>query len=84
MPDVKAKRPLRDYLRNFYFDTVVHDLGARRFLLDFMGADNLVVGSNYLGWDAVDGFRLVDELNLDERDFRRIAGENAIRLFKLR
>lgn len=84
MPDVKAKRSLADYLPNFYFDTVVHDIRARRYLLEFMTADNLMVGSNYLGWDAVDGFALVDELDLDEADHRKIVGENAIRIFKLR
>ena len=83
MPDVKATKPLREYLRNFYFDTVIHDLAARRYLLDFMGADNLLVGSNYLGWDAVDGFKMIDELSLSENDHRKIAGENAARLFKL-
>ena len=84
MPDVKAKKPLREYLGNFYFDTVIHDISARRYLLEFMGVDNLLVGSNYLGWDAVDGFRFVDELDLPAADRRKIIGDNAIRLFKLR
>jgi aminocarboxymuconate-semialdehyde decarboxylase len=84
MPDVRAKRPLREYLKNFYFDVLIHDLKARRYLIDFMGADNLVMGDNYLGWDAVDGFALLDELNLPESEHRKICGGNAIELFKLR
>lgn len=83
MPDVEAKKPLHDYLENFYFDVLIHDLKARSFLVDFMGADHLVMGDNYLGWDAVDGFALVDELKLPDTDHRKICGDNAVKLFKL-
>lgn len=82
-PDVRARRPLGEYLGNFYFDVLVHDFGARRFLVDFMGVDNLVVGSNYGGWDAVDGFELLAELELDPAATARIAAGNAIELFDL-
>ena len=83
MPDVRAKKSLREYLHQFYFDILIHDIRARRYLVDFMGADNLVVGDNYLGWDAVDGFQLVQELDLPERDHIKIMGDNAVRLFNL-
>jgi aminocarboxymuconate-semialdehyde decarboxylase len=83
MRGVKAKRNLREYLGNLYFDCLVHDPKARRFLVDFAGADNVVVGDNYLGWDAMDGFAMVDELGLSEADRNKIVGENAIALFKL-
>jgi len=79
----RARRQLRDYLSNFYFDILVHDLGAREFLLEFMGSDNLVVGSNFGGWDAANGFAMLDELDLDAETHRKIAGENARRLFGL-
>lgn len=84
MPDVLArKRPLDQYLKNFYFDLVVHDLRARKFLVDIMGADNLIVGSNYGGWDKVNAFDFLDELALDEGEHARISGDNAAMLFKL-
>jgi aminocarboxymuconate-semialdehyde decarboxylase len=82
-PDVRAKKPIREYLPNVYFDILLHDLEARRFLLEFAGADQLVVGSNFGGWDAMNGFALLDEMDLGEADKRKIAGENAAALFGL-
>lgn len=37
----------RDQLRRFYFDTLVHDPTALRFLIDSVGADRLALGSDY-------------------------------------
>jgi len=80
---VRCKKPPREYLKNFYFDTLIHDLAARKYLVDWMGADNLVVGDNHGGMDSVDGFAYVDELGLDEADANKIKGHNARKLFKL-
>jgi aminocarboxymuconate-semialdehyde decarboxylase len=81
--EVRAKKPPRTYLKNFYFDTLVHDLTARRFLVEWMGPDNLVVGDNYGGMDSVDGFAFLDELELDASSAGKIMGGNARTLFKL-
>jgi aminocarboxymuconate-semialdehyde decarboxylase len=35
------------YLRRFYYDTVVHGAAALRFLVDTVGADRVVLGSDY-------------------------------------
>jgi len=80
---VKCNKPPREYLKNFYFDTLIHELNARKYLVDWMGADNLVVGSNYGGMDAVDGFAYVGELGLDPASADKIYGHNARKLFKL-
>jgi aminocarboxymuconate-semialdehyde decarboxylase len=82
-PETKAKKPLRDYLRQIYFDNLVHETSARRFLVDWMGADNVVVGDNYAGLDSADGFALLDELNLPPDQATAIAGGNAARIMRL-
>jgi len=82
-PGVRAKKPIAEYLDNFYFDIHVHDLKSRQFLVDFMGADRLVVGSNVGGWDSADGFALLDELKLPEEDHDKIAWKNAARFFNI-
>lgn len=80
---VRCQRPPREYLNNFYFDTLIHDLAARRFLVDWMGADNLLVGDNHGGMDSVDGFVGVDEMGLDQASADKIKGGNARKLYKL-
>ena len=82
-PGVRARRPVYEYAKNFYFDVLVHDLKARKFLVDLWGADNIVVGSNRGGWDWADGFALLDELELGSEDHEKIAWKNAASLFNL-
>jgi aminocarboxymuconate-semialdehyde decarboxylase len=80
---VRAKRPLKEYLKNFYFDPIVHDVRARKLLVDFMGPDNVIVGSNFPGWDMNNGFNFIEELDLSRADKDKIMGGNAIKLFHL-
>jgi len=84
MKGSKAKRNLYDYMENLYFDCLIHNPVARKFLVDFAGPEHVLVGDNYMGWDAVDGFELVRELGLDQADEDKIVGENALALFRLR
>lgn len=77
------KKEIVEYIDNLYFDAVVHDVRARRLLVDVMGAEHVLLGSNYAGMDSVDGRKLVDELGLPEADQAAIRGENAKRIFKL-
>ncbi len=82
-PNNRAKRPLREYLSQFYFDNLVHELEARRYLVDWMGSANIVVGDNFGGIDSADGFAYLAELNLPAEDEDAIAGGNAARIFGL-
>jgi aminocarboxymuconate-semialdehyde decarboxylase len=76
-------RPFEGYLSNFYFDTIIHDPRAQRYLFDIVGPDNLVVGSNWAGWDWVDGFGYAAQMSDDPAAVEKIWGGNAKRLFKL-
>ena len=80
---VRCKKAPREYLKNFYFDTLIHELDARKYLVNWMGADNLVVGDNHGGMDSVDGFKSVDEMELDQKSADKIKGLNAKALFRL-
>jgi aminocarboxymuconate-semialdehyde decarboxylase len=82
-PSVRCKKPLAEYLPNFYFDTIVHELRSRQFLVDYVGADNVVVGSNFPGWDGVNGFEFAEELDISRADKDKIMGGNAKRIFRL-
>jgi len=43
----KARRRPSGYLRRFHYDTVVHHELALRYLVDLVGKDRVVVGSDY-------------------------------------
>jgi len=80
---IKAKRPIRDYLPNLYLDLLIHDLSSRHMALDLMGPDNIVVGDNFDGADSADGFKFVEEMNLSSEVENKIMGGNAARILNL-
>ena len=67
-PDYPAKRPIRDYIdNNVMFDILLHDLDARRFLVETVGPDRLVVGDCDVAQTGADvnvtrGAELLEEL----------------------
>jgi aminocarboxymuconate-semialdehyde decarboxylase len=79
-----CKHPPSSYLRRFWYDTITHAPGPLRFLLDTVGADRVVYGTDF-PYDMAAG-PLDDQLagiELDAADRARIAGENAAGLFGL-
>jgi aminocarboxymuconate-semialdehyde decarboxylase len=68
-------------IRTFLVDTVVHDASLLRELVDFFGADNVVLGSDYpfdMGADRPAD--VVRAAGLPESDERKILGGNAFAL----
>ena len=41
------KRPASAYLRRFYYDTISHQPQLMRYLIEMVGADRIVIGSDY-------------------------------------
>lgn len=80
-PDARNKRPLLEYLPNFWFDLDVHTPGLRCGVVDIVGVDHLVYGTNFGGaHDAVDP---TAGLGLSAEDREKIRSRNAIRLLGL-
>ncbi|HET9103913.1 MAG TPA: amidohydrolase family protein [Solirubrobacteraceae bacterium] len=81
----RLKRPPAEYLKRFWFDTVVHDPRALTLLIDVMGEDNVVLGSNYPGWDNAPIWETIRALpQVSDRAKAKILGENAAeRLFRV-
>jgi len=85
-PDLAAKQATRlpsEYLSRLYVDTVVHSPAVLRFLVDTMGADQVLVGTDYpfeMGDD--DPVALVDAVpGLEPSQREAILSGNARRLF---
>ena len=81
-----AKRPPSSYLRRFTYDTISHAAAPLRYLIDVVGADRVMLGSDYcfdLGYERP--VEVVTRLaRLSRADQARILGTNAARLLKLR
>lgn len=86
-PDVREglPKPPGEYLKKFYFDTMVFEPDQLKFLIDKYGADHIVLGTDYpydMGEDDPLGFiGRVD--GLDEATKAAVSGGNAAKLLKL-
>jgi aminocarboxymuconate-semialdehyde decarboxylase len=77
----RLKQSPENSLRCFYFDTVTHDSNLLRALIDYVGADHVLLGSDYpfdMGMERpTDSVRA---LGLSPEDEANILGGNAARL----
>ncbi len=81
-PDAVNERPVIEYLRNFWFDPMIHNDGMRRALVDIVGVDRMVYGSNMGGSDQI-AFDLTDRIGLSDAEREQIKSKNAIELLNL-
>ncbi len=82
---VKTDRPPLEYFTQLYFDSITHSDRALRFLLDTVGADHVMIGSDYpFDMGPAEPVRSVDNNPfLSDEEKAKILGENARRLLKL-
>ena len=77
-------RPPSEYLRQFYFDTITHDADALHYLVKLVGADHVLLGSDYpfdMGnEEPVDHVRAA---GFDPETESAILGRNAAQLLDL-
>jgi aminocarboxymuconate-semialdehyde decarboxylase len=76
-------RDVRAAIGRFYVDTVVHDVDVLRGLLDFFGADRVLLGSDYPFDMGVERpAEIVRALCLDADDEAKVLGGNALGLLR--
>ncbi len=77
-------RPPSDYLRRFTYDTIGHDARVVKFLISEVGADRVMLGSDYcLDMGYLKPVQDLDALDLSARDRDMILFGTASRLLKL-
>jgi aminocarboxymuconate-semialdehyde decarboxylase len=78
------RRP-SSYLRRFYYDTITHDPRILRFLIELVGADRIVLGSDYdQDMQCERPVAFVESVpGLGRRERSLILGGNARRLLRL-
>ena len=85
-PEAKnaALKPFGEYLHRFYYDTISHSPELLRFLVGLVGADRVLLGSDYcfdMGYQRPR--EIVMTLGLPREDEDKILGGNAARLLRL-
>lgn len=83
LPNVKNKHPLSYYMKNFWFDPLIHEMPMRQAVCEVIGADKLLYGSNFGGSDTIREV-LTDGLRLSDEDKAKIECENALSLLKIK
>jgi len=79
-----AQRPFGDYLRRFHYDTIAHAPEILKYWIGMVGADRIVLGSDYcfdMGYERPR--QIVGQLGLSAKDREKIFAGNAARLLRL-
>jgi aminocarboxymuconate-semialdehyde decarboxylase len=82
-----ARRPVKAYLRRFTYDTISHDAGALRYLIDTVGADRVMLGTDFcfdMGYERPLDIIRDKAVKLSRPEQAKVVRENAARLLRLR
>ncbi len=79
-----SRRP-SDYFRQIYFDSIVHSGATLQYLVQTVGADRVVIGTDYpMAMGDFEPVSKIRALNLaSEEERAQILGKNALRILKL-
>jgi aminocarboxymuconate-semialdehyde decarboxylase len=84
MNKFKLQHPFRDYVRRFHYDTLAYYPETMRFLINLVGSDRVVIGTdNFAIMDVEWPNALVEQMNLPTADRDKILWGNAARLLRL-
>jgi aminocarboxymuconate-semialdehyde decarboxylase len=77
-------QPPSTYLKKLYFDSIVHSAAALQYLTQVVGADRVVMGTDYpMGMGDFEPISKISQLNLSENERSQLLGANAARALKL-
>jgi len=78
------KRPPSDYLRRFTYDTVAHSTKIMKFVIDAVGIDRIMLGSDYcfdMGYTKP--VEVVDALGLSDKERQMVLRGTAAKVLKV-
>jgi aminocarboxymuconate-semialdehyde decarboxylase len=72
------------YLKRLYFDTIVHSVAALQYLVEVVGADRVVIGTDYpMAMGDFESVQKITQLNLSSAERDQVLGANAARALNL-
>jgi len=80
----KLPRPVSDYMKRMYTDTVSPHSAGMKFAIEYYGVDNVMYGTDYPCWEPEACLKLLAEVPLGEADKRKLFHDNAVRILGLR
>jgi aminocarboxymuconate-semialdehyde decarboxylase len=80
----KLPRPVQDYMKRMFTDTVSPHSAGMRFAIDYFGIDHVMYGTDYPCWDPAPCLKLLEDVRLTDADRRKLFYENACRILNLR
>ena len=81
-PDAVNEKPIIDYLPSFYFDPMIPSPIIRKMIVDIIGVDRLLYGTNLMGADQIEN-ELTEGIGLSDDEREKIRSGNAVKLLKL-
>ncbi|MEW6323071.1 MAG: amidohydrolase family protein [Acidobacteriota bacterium] len=77
----QMRRKPTDYLRHIYYDSITYNLGALQYLISVVGADRVMLGTDWPHWVHDTKGAFANTARLPEDQMRKVRGENARRVF---
>ena len=78
-----AQKP-SEYLKKIYFDTILHSVAAIEYLIRAVGADRVVIGSDYpMAMGDFDPVGKIKDLKISEQERQQVLGSNAAKALNL-
>lgn len=78
-----AQKP-STYLKKIYFDTILHSVAAIEYLIRTVGADRVVIGTDYpMAMGDFDPVGRIKELKISDGERSQVLGSNAAQAIKL-
>jgi len=80
----KLPKPVQDYMKRMFTDTVSPHSAGIKFAIDYYGIDHVMYGTDYPCWDPAACLNLLDEIELSDADKHKLFYANARRILNLR
>jgi aminocarboxymuconate-semialdehyde decarboxylase len=80
----KLPRPVQDYMKRMFTDTVSPHAAGIEFAIGYYGIDHVMYGTDYPCWDPAPCLKLIDEIGLSDADKQKLFYDNARRILNLR